>query len=53
MEELGAVHEGWAEDGQGVLVWPVDFKTRVVWHDDKYQGDGFHEWQRGGNLRDV
>jgi hypothetical protein len=50
MEELGAVHEGWAEDGQGALVWPFDFRARAEWADENHQGYGFHEWQRGGKL---
>jgi hypothetical protein len=45
MEELGAVHEGWAEDGQGALVWPFNFRARAEWLDKNHQGYGFREWK--------
>jgi hypothetical protein len=45
MEELGAVHEGWAEDGQGGLVCPFDFRAGVEWVNDKHQGHSFHKWE--------
>jgi hypothetical protein len=50
MEELGAIHEGWAEDGQEGLICPMDFRARVDWLDENHQCYGFREWERGGNL---